>query len=162
MPLSGIQYFRPIRNWIPDQNRFGNDIFGTFAKASDGRISVKKIIVIDDDIQCNRMVCRILENAGHEVRAAFNGAEGLKMFLNERPDLVITDLYMPEKDGLETIMELRQTDQKIKILAISGGALNINVDEMLNTAEMFGADAIMAKPVHLETFLLTVKGLLDE
>lgn len=123
---------------------------------------MKKIVVIDDDIQCNRMVCRVLKNAGYEVKAALNGAEGLKMVLQERPDLVITDLYMPEKDGLETIMELRQTEQKIRILAISGGALNINVAEMLDTAEMFGADAIMAKPVHLETFLLTVKGLLDE
>jgi DNA-binding response OmpR family regulator len=123
---------------------------------------VKKIVVIDDDIQCNRMVCRILENAEYEVRAALNGVEGLKMCKQERPDLVITDLYMPEKDGLETIMELRQADKMIRILAISGGSLNINVVEMLETAEMFGADAIMAKPVHLETFLLTVKGLLDE
>lgn len=123
---------------------------------------MKKIVVIDDDIQCNRMVCRILENAGYGVRAALNGVEGLKMCIQERPDLVITDLYMPEKDGLETIMELRQTDQKISILAISGGSLNIKIADMLNAAEMFGADAIMAKPVHLQTFLLQVKELLGE
>jgi DNA-binding response OmpR family regulator len=123
---------------------------------------VKKIVVIDDDIKCNQMICRILNNEGYEVSAAFNGAEGLKLCRKERPDLVITDLYMPEKDGLETIMELRRTDEKIRILAISGGSLSINIDEMLNTAEMFGADAIMAKPFHLETFLNRVKGLLDE
>lgn len=123
---------------------------------------MKKIVVIDDDIQCNRMICRILENAGYEVRAAFNGVEGLKMVRQERPDLMITDLYMPEKEGLATIRELRQTDEKIRILAISGGSLNINIADMLDAAEMFGADAIMAKPFHLETFLLTVKGLLDE
>jgi DNA-binding response OmpR family regulator len=108
------------------------------------------------------MVCRILENAGYEVRAAFNGAEGLKLFRHERPDLVITDLYMPEKDGLEMIMELRRADEKIRILAISGGSLNINIDDMLNAAEMFGADAILAKPFPLEIFLQRVKGLLDE
>lgn len=122
---------------------------------------MKKIIIIDDDIQCNRMVFRILENAGYEVCAAFNGVEGLKMFKQERPDLVITDLYMPEKEGLETIRELRQADEKIRILAISGGSLNINVDEMLETAEMFGADDIMAKPLHLETFLHKVNTLLN-
>jgi DNA-binding response OmpR family regulator len=124
--------------------------------------SVKKVMVIDDDIPCNRMVCRILENAGYEVRAAFNGAEGLRLFRHDRPDLVITDLYMPEKDGLETIMELRQADAKIKILAISGGSLNINVADMLDAAEMFGADAIMAKPFQLNTFLHQVKELLGE
>jgi len=123
---------------------------------------VKKIIVIDDDIKGNQMVCRILVNAGYEVSSAFNGAEGLKMFMKERPDLVITDLYMPEKDGLETIMELRQLDEKIRILAISGGSANINMADILDTAEMFGADAIMAKPFHLERFLDLVKGLLGE
>ena len=123
---------------------------------------MKKIVVIDDDILCNRMVCRILESSGYEVRAAFTGAEGLKLFMHERPDLVITDLYMPEKDGLETIMELRRADGKIRILAISGGSLNINIDDMLNAAEMFGADAVMAKPFQLEIFLQRVKGLLDE
>jgi DNA-binding response OmpR family regulator len=123
---------------------------------------VKKIVVIDDDIKGNQMVCRILENAGYEVSAAFNGAEGLKLFKKERPDLVITDLYMPEKDGLETIMELRQTDNEIAILAISGGSAKINLADILVTAEMLGADAIMAKPLHLETFLQRVKGLLDK
>lgn len=123
---------------------------------------MKKIVVIDDDIKCNQMICRILKNEGYDVSAAFNGAEGLKMFTKERPDLVITDLYMPEKDGLETIMELRRANEKIRILAISGGSLNINIEDMLSAAEDFGADAIMAKPFHLETFLHRVKGLLDE
>jgi len=81
---------------------------------------VKKILVIDDDIQGNQMVCRILKNAGYEVNAAFDGSEGLKMVMKERPDLVITDLFMPEKEGLETIMELRQADKKVRIMAITG------------------------------------------
>jgi len=82
---------------------------------------MKKIVVIDDDMQCNQLVCRFLKNSGYEVSSAVNGAEGLKMFRKEIPDLVITDLYMPEKDGLETIMELRRTNQKVRILAMSGG-----------------------------------------
>ena len=123
---------------------------------------MKKVVVIDDDIQCNQLVCMILKHAGYEVRSANNGAEGLKMIMQERPDLVITDLYMPEKDGLEMIMELRQTERKIKILAISGGALNIDRADTLDAAEMFGADAIMAKPFNVETFLNKVKELLAE
>ena len=122
---------------------------------------MKKIIVIDDDILGNQMVCRILKNAGYEVSSAFNGAEGLKMIIQDRPDLVITDLFMPEKEGLETITELRQTDKKIRIMAISGGFANVNLADVLDTAEMFGADAIMAKPLHIETFLQRVKELLD-
>lgn len=123
---------------------------------------MKKIVVIDDDILGNQMVCRVLKNAGYEVSSAFNGAQGLKIFKKERPDLLITDLYMPEKDGLETIMELRQMDKEIRILAISGGSLNINVIDMLESAEVFGADAIMAKPIQIESFLNKVKELLNE
>lgn len=123
---------------------------------------MKKILVIDDDVQCNQLVCRFLKSSGYEVSSAFDGAEGLKMFRKEMPDLVITDLYMPEKDGLETIMELRRTDQKIRILAMSGGSIKMNITDMLDTAEMFGADAIMAKPFNLETFLQKVIELLDE
>ena len=123
---------------------------------------MKKTIVIDDDILANQMVCRILKNAGYEVNAAFDGSEGLKMVMRERPDLVITDLFMPEKEGLQTIMELRQMDKKLKIMAISGGSANMNMADILDTAEIFGADAVMAKPFQMETFLQKVKGLLDE
>jgi len=121
---------------------------------------VKKIYVIDDDSQCNQMICMILENAGYEVRSAANGAEGLRLFKKERPDLVITDLYMPEKEGLETVMEMRQMDKKVRILVLSGGSPNVSMFEMLNTAKMFGADATMAKPVAIDTFLHAVKWLL--
>ena len=123
---------------------------------------MKRIIVIDDDNKGNLMVCRILEKEGYQVSTACNGAEGLKMIMKERPDLVITDLYMPEKDGLETIMELRQTDKELRILAISGGCAKINMADILDTAEMFGADAIMAKPFQLESFLDKVKELLGD
>lgn len=123
---------------------------------------MKKILVIDDNVQCNQMVCRFLTASGYEVSSAPNGVEGLKLFRKEIPDLVVTDLFMPEKDGLETIMELRRTDQKVRILAMSGGSTKMNMIDMLDIAETFGADAIMAKPFQLETFLQKVKELLDE
>lgn len=123
---------------------------------------MKKVVVIDDDVQCNQLVCRFLKNSGYEVSSASNGAEGLKMIREEIPDLVITDLFMPEQDGLETILELRRTNQKTRILAMSGGSTKMNMVDMLDIAETFGADSIMAKPFHLETFLEKVKELLDE
>jgi len=122
---------------------------------------MKKICVIDDDSQCNQMICMLLKDSGYEVISAPNGAEGLRLFMKERPDLVITDLYMPEKEGLETVMEMRQMDKQLRILVISGGSPNVSMSEMLNTAKMFGADATLAKPFAIDTFLHTVKGLLE-
>jgi DNA-binding response OmpR family regulator len=124
--------------------------------------AVKDILVIDDDQQFRRMICMILEDAGYEVRSAQNGLDGLGMFMQERPDLVITDLYMPEKEGLETIMELRQTDKKIRILVVSGGFQHTNMSEMFNMAGMFGADAALSKPFDIGVFLQKVKELLGE
>ena len=103
----------------------------------------------------------ILKDAGYEVRSAFNGQEGLGMFMKERPDLVITDLYMPEKEGLETIMELRQTDKEIKILVVSGGSPHMNMSEMFTMAGIFGADAALPKPFDIGTLLLKVRELLE-
>jgi DNA-binding response OmpR family regulator len=126
-----------------------------------GGEAVNKILVIDDDQQFRRMICLILGDAGYEVRSAQNGLEGLNLFINERPDLVITDLYMPEKEGLETIMELRQTDKMIRILVVSGGCPHLNMSDMFTMAEIFGADAALPKPFDISIFLQTVKELLD-
>lgn len=120
---------------------------------------MKKILVIDDDLQLNKMVCMILVDAGYQVSSAFDGAEGLKLFMNERPDLVITDLYMPEKEGLETIMELRQADKELKILVMSGGAPHMDMAGMFTTAELFGADATLPKPFAMAMFLDKVNEL---
>lgn len=122
---------------------------------------MKKILVIDDDIQFNKMVCMILDNAGYEVRSAHDGVEGLQLFMKERPDLVLTDLYMPEKEGLETIMELRQADNNIKIMVMSGGSPHMNMTEMFNMAGMFGADATLPKPFDITIFLQKVEELLE-
>lgn len=122
---------------------------------------MKKILVIDDDLQFNKMVCMILVDAGYEVRSAYDGSEGVKMFRQERSDLVITDLYMPEKEGLETIMELRQEDSRIKILVMSGGSPHMNMSEMFNMAELFGADAALPKPFAMGVFLQRVKALVE-
>lgn len=120
-----------------------------------------KILVIDDDIQFNSMVCLILQDAGYEVRTAHDGAEGVKLFLQTRPDLVMTDMYMPEKEGIETIMEIRQVDKEVKILVVSGGYPHMSMTEMFTTAEMLGADAALSKPFTLNNLLEKIKDLLS-
>lgn len=121
---------------------------------------MSKILVIDDDDQFNQMVRLILAQAGHDVSSAADGAVGLKIFREERPDLVITDIYMPEKEGLETIMELRASGYRTRILVISGGSPQMNTTEMFNMAALFGADAMLAKPFDMDLFLNTVNHLL--
>jgi DNA-binding response OmpR family regulator len=123
---------------------------------------MKKILIIDDNEQFNKMLCMILAQAGYEVSTATNGDSGLKLYRQERPDLIITDIYMPEKEGLETIMELRATDCQTRILVVSGGSPQMNLADMFNMAKIFGADAMLAKPFDMDHFLKTVQGLLAE
>lgn len=123
---------------------------------------MKKILVIDDDTSLNGMIYEILTSYGYEVRSAPNGVEGLQLFMKERPDLVITDIFMPEKEGLEVIMELRQADKAIRILVVSGGSPHMNISDIFAMAEMFGADAVLSKPFAVGTILQKVKELLGE
>lgn len=103
------------------------------------------ILVIDDDAAVRRMLRQMLEGAGYEVVEAADGAIGLDLY-NKRPvDLVITDILMPEKEGIETILALRKTAPEVKILAISGGG-RMNKGDLLSTAEFFGAVRTLAKP----------------
>jgi len=80
-----------------------------------------RILVIDDDDQILRTLHQVLEMEGHEVVDTSNGKEGIKFFRENGADLIITDIVMPEKEGLETIMELRRDFPDIKVIAISGG-----------------------------------------
>ena len=79
------------------------------------------ILIIDDDSSVRGTMKKILEREGHEVREAEDGVVGLKLSREATPDVVVTDLLMPEKDGIETIMELRAEFPDIGILAVSGG-----------------------------------------
>jgi len=121
---------------------------------------MKNILVIDDDVQFNKMLCLILTEAGYTVSSAEDGDAGLKIFRQEAPDLVITDIYMPEKEGLETIIELRAVSPGIKILVISGGMTQMGMAETFALAETFGANAVLAKPFDMNTILSTVSRLL--
>jgi two-component system, chemotaxis family, chemotaxis protein CheY len=122
---------------------------------------MKRILVIDDDIDVRRCIRDILEQSGYSVAEAENGIVGLGIFRNNRADLVIVDLFMPEKEGIETIIELRKEYPEIKILAISGGIPGYGPDNFLNIAQKLGADSSLDKPFNMVQLLDVVKNLLS-
>ena len=118
-----------------------------------------KVLVIDDEPAVRYALTRILESNGFEVTTAPDGLRGMVQFRSCRPDLVITDLIMPEQEGMQTIQQLRQADPGVKILAISGGGRLVNID-FLQVALHLGADGVLAKPFDSQELLLTVRRLL--
>lgn len=104
------------------------------------------ILVIDDDVQLQEFIQIVLEEAGHEVRCAGDGVAGLKAQRQRPADLVICDLYMPEKEGLETIRELHRDFPQVKVIAISGGNPRDGRMDFLPLAKQFGAAAALHKP----------------
>ncbi len=108
-----------------------------------------KILLVDDDCQVRAMLKLTLEREGHQVVEAENGVEAVAKYQPDAIDLVITDIVMPEKEGIETIMELRSMDPLVKIIAISGGG-RINPDDYLNWARRFGVRFTFTKPVARE------------
>lgn len=120
-----------------------------------------KILVLDDELSILLMIKKMLEKAGHEVSLALNGREGMELFEKSRPDLLITDIIMPEKEGLETIFELRRKFPELKIIAISGGG-RISPDGYLPGAKLLGADMTFQKPLDQKEFLQAVSLLLNK
>ncbi|HEX2968271.1 MAG TPA: response regulator [Bacteroidales bacterium] len=120
-----------------------------------------KILVFDDEPSILLMFKKMLEKEGHHVEVALNGKDGMRLFEKNKPDLLITDIIMPEKEGLETIFELRRQYPALKIIAISGGG-RIGPDGYLPGAKLLGADAVFAKPIVPKEFLKTISDLLGE
>lgn len=111
------------------------------------------ILVIDDQESVRRTVTRILISAGHEVIEAEDGKAGIALWQKHGPALVVTDIFMPNKEGIETIRELRKSRASAKILAISGGPY-------LAIAQELGADAVLKKPFRAEALLATIATLI--
>ena len=120
-----------------------------------------KILVLDDEPSILLMIKKMLEKEGHEVDVALNGREGMELFEENKPDLVITDIIMPEKEGLETILELRKNHPELKIIAISGGG-RIGPEGYLPSAKYLGADMVFQKPLVQKEFIMAVSLLLDK
>ena len=114
------------------------------------------VLVIDDDAVTRTVVCALLESAGHTVSEAADGDAGLAMFYANSLDLVITDILMPGKDGIETIRELRATDREIKIIALSGD-VRFDGPGILMAAHLLGADQVIEKPFRNDEFMRIVE-----
>jgi DNA-binding response OmpR family regulator len=104
-----------------------------------------RILLVDDDDMSRGAVHKMLERSGYAVTSTGDGSEALDHYRREAPDLVITDLIMPDVDGLEIIQELRRGDPEVRILAISGGG-RVDAEEYLSVARKFGAAEILSKP----------------
>ena len=111
-----------------------------------------KILVIDDDHMVRYALSRILQRSGYDVVTASDGKRGMMLVREELPDVVITDIIMPEQEGIETISLLRHQYPQMKIIAISGGGRIRNVD-FLEMARSLGADDVISKPFEADELL---------
>lgn len=119
-----------------------------------------RILVIDDEAPVRDMMRQTLERAGYEVIEAGDGKQGMARLRQQPADLVITDILMPEQEGIETIRMLRKEFPEIKILAISGGGKKGNL-EVLPIARTFGAHRTLAKPFERKDLLDAVSALVS-
>jgi DNA-binding response OmpR family regulator len=119
-----------------------------------------RILVLDDDAGTREMLGTTLERAGHEVERCADGQLGLDAFEAAPADLVIVDIVMPRRDGIETIRGLRQMDPDVRILAISGDASALSPATNLAVARKLGADATLKKPIGAATLRSVVDALL--
>lgn len=120
------------------------------------------ILIIDDDDQFRGMLCMALEEAGHEIEEARDGEEGLRCYAARPADLIITDIIMPRKEGLEMILDLQRDNGHAKIIAVSGGSRQLDGSMALECARAFGALHVFNKPLEIEKFLATVHEVLTE
>ena len=121
-----------------------------------------RILVIDDDDEIRNMVKELLVRVGYQVIEASNGEIGMRSYRNQPTDLIITDIFMPEKEGLETIMELRKDFPDVKFIAMSGGVAAMNATTTLSLAGKLGAERTIAKPITRTALLVAVRKVLDE
>ena len=120
-----------------------------------------RILVIDDDHAIRELLSDLLESEERHVTSAETGERGIDLFREQGADLVIVDIFMPDKEGFETITELRQASPEVKIIAISGGG-QFNGLDVLDAAEKFGASATVSKPFHIVDMLDAVDRALDD
>ena len=122
---------------------------------------MSRILVIDDEDQIRAMLRQVLEFSGYDVIEARDGDEGIRVFQLLHPDLVITDILMPGKEGLECIQELKRLAPGVRVIAISGGGRHPPLD-VLDVARRFGARRTFWKPFDLRKMLDAVREELND
>ncbi|MBF0125588.1 MAG: response regulator [Magnetococcales bacterium] len=123
---------------------------------------MQRILIIDDERQIRDVLQQILERAGYLTEVAGDGEEGLRRLLEQPVDLVITDILMPGKDGLETIEAVAGLRPDLPIIAISGGGPGEKAQFALEMAQVCGAQRILAKPFSRQEILATVQEALGK
>ena len=118
-----------------------------------------RVLVVDDDEVVRTLIAALLEEMQHEVNTVDNGVDALAAHRREPADLVITDIYMPDMDGLELIRRINASTSTPPIIAMSGSASARRMD-VLPTAELFGASAVLYKPVDLDALAALVTRML--
>lgn len=118
-----------------------------------------EILIIDDDADVREVMSAALEGAGHRVREAKDGSEGLALARKHHPAVVVTDMVMPEREGGEVIRQLRKEKPEIAILAVSGA---VRSALYLHIAEKLGADSVLAKPFSFEALVSAVANLMNQ
>jgi DNA-binding response OmpR family regulator len=117
------------------------------------------VLIVEDDAELLQVMARALQGAGHAVLTAPDGETGLKLFRAEPPDLVVCDIVMPDRDGIELIPEMKGARPEVKLVAISGRQM-IGMLDVLGLARRMGADATLAKPFAMEALQAIVAALL--
>jgi DNA-binding response OmpR family regulator len=117
-----------------------------------------KILVIDDDDMVRDSLATVLSDRGYDVFTARDGYRAMPVFASVRLDIVLTDILMPEQEGIETIRRMRLANPEVKIIAMSGGGRIIGVD-VLDLAKKLGADDVLTKPFHPEDLLRRISAL---
>jgi len=119
------------------------------------------VLIVDDDPQMLRLLTDVVELDNHDVLLAQDGAMALEYFEHQTPDLMITDILMPNKEGLELISEIREKFSKLKIIAYSGGGSS-DPQSYLEFASGMGADKVFSKPMPLGELRQEIQQLLAE
>jgi CheY-like chemotaxis protein len=120
-----------------------------------------RILVVDDDDQVRSLIARLLLRQGYQVVEASDGAQALRLFRDDPADLIITDLIMPGREGIETIAELRRDCPGVKIIAMSGGG-RVGPVSYLQLASKLGAERTFAKPFDHAEMLEAVREMLAD
>jgi CheY-like chemotaxis protein len=118
------------------------------------------ILIVDDDVLVVDVLKKMLERDGYELMTCNNGNQALRLCRKNPPDLAIVDIFMPEKEGLETIREMKKEYPSLKVIAISGGS-KASTQDYLGVASKLGADLTLSKPVEREDLLKAVARLLE-
>ncbi|MFT5488942.1 MAG: CheY-like chemotaxis protein [Paracoccaceae bacterium] len=120
---------------------------------------MSRMLLVEDDQFGREALRELFEENGWDVVDAANGLEAMRHMKEVAFDVIVTDVFMPEMDGVELIRQIRLTDKSQKILAISGGGAGMGSDSAVDIIEAIGADAAVQKPVSNDELLLAVDRL---